>query len=47
MDVFQQLSAGNRLIGIISHVDRLGESIPQKIRVKNGEKGSSLSLELA
>ena len=47
LDVLNQLTEGNRLVGIISHVDKLDESIPQKIRVKHGEKGSSLSLELA
>ncbi len=47
LDVLGQLSAGERLVGIISHVDRLGESIPQKVRVKNGEGGSSLTLEPA
>ena len=47
LDVLNQLTEGNRLVGIISHVDKLDESIPQKIRVKNGERGSSLTLELA
>ena len=47
LDVLNQLSEGSRLVGIISHVDRLGESIPQKIRVKTGEHGSTLTLETA
>ena len=47
LDVLNQLSEGSRLVGIISHVDRLGESIPQKIRVKTGETGSTLKLETA
>ena len=47
LDVLNQLTEGDRLVGIISHVDKLDESIPQKIRVRRGEKGSSLSLELA
>ena len=47
LDVLGQLSEGSRLVGIISHVDRLGESIPQKIRVKTGEHGSTLTLETA
>jgi exonuclease SbcC len=47
LDVLNQLTEGNRLVGIISHVDKLGESIPQKIRVKNTDNGSTLSLELA
>ena len=46
LEVLNQLSEGKRLVGIISHVDKLDESIPQKIRVRSGEKGSSLSLEL-
>ena len=46
LDVLKQLTEGNRLVGIISHVDKLSESIPQKIRVRSGEKGSTLTLEL-
>lgn len=34
----------HHLVGIISHVGRLEESIPQKIIVHNGEKGSSLRI---
>lgn len=40
--VLNQLTQGNRLVGIISHVDKLSASIPQKIVVKSGPKGSSL-----
>ena len=40
LDVLRQLSDGDRLVGIISHVDKLDESIPQKIRVTRDEKGS-------
>ena len=47
LDVLGQLAGSDRLVGIISHVDRLDESIPQKIRVRAGKKGSTLSLELA
>ena len=46
LDVLNQLTEGKRLVGIISHVDKLSESIPQKIRVRSGEKGSTLSLEV-
>ena len=35
----------NHLVGIISHVSRLEESIPQKIVVTNGKKGSSVKME--
>jgi len=45
LEVLGQLTEGNRLIGIISHVDKLDESIAQKIRVKGSEKGSTLVLE--
>ena len=47
MDVLNQLSAGNRLVGIISHVDKLDESIPQKIRVFCDENGSHVRTELS
>ena len=47
LDVLNQLTEGKRLVGIISHVDKLDESIPQKVRVRRGERGSTLSLELA
>ena len=46
LQVLEALTEGDRLVGLISHVDRLGESIPQKIRVKNTPQGSVLSLEL-
>lgn len=45
--VLQQLTEGNRLVGIISHVDKLEESIPQKLRVRSTPAGSTLSLELS
>ena len=47
LDVLNQLSAGDRLVGIISHVDKLDESIPQKIRVTSDEKGSHARMELS
>jgi len=45
LNVLNQLTEGNCMVGIISHVSRLEESIPQKIRVKNSEQGSSLRYE--
>ena len=47
LEVLNQLSSGNRLVGIISHVDKLDESIPQKIRVTCDEKGSHVHQELS
>ena len=45
--VLNQLTEGNRLVGIISHVDKLEESIPQKLRVKRGSNGSTLVPEVS
>ena len=42
LEVLGQLSAGDRLVGIISHVDKLEESIPQKIRVTRDDTGSHI-----
>lgn len=42
--VLNRLTQGNRLVGIISHVARLEESIPQQIRVKSGKNGSSIEI---
>jgi len=47
LEALNALTEGERLVGIISHVDRLNESIPQKICVRSGEKGSSLALTFA
>ena len=46
LEVLGQLSAGDRLVGIISHVDKLDESIPQKLRVYCDETGSHVHPEL-
>ena len=45
LTVLDQLTEGDCLVGIISHVSKLEESIPQKIRVRNGRQGSSLQFE--
>ena len=47
INVLQQMTEGNRLVGIISHVDKLEESIPQKLRVTSTEHGSTIALELS
>ncbi len=45
VQVLESLSDGSHhLVGIISHVSRLEESIVQKIIVKNGSKGSTLQI---
>ena len=40
LEVLQGIQKGAGLVGIISHVDALAESIPGKIQVKKGKKGS-------
>ena len=44
LEVLNQLTEGDRLVGIISHVDKLNESIPQKILVTNTGSGSKAKL---
>lgn len=44
--VLQQLADGNRLVGVISHVDKLEESIPHKLRVTSGGRGRGSSIEM-
>lgn len=45
LEVLAELSAGNRLIGIISHVDELKEKIDRKIVITKTRRGSSLKME--
>ena len=45
--VLKQLTEGNRLVGVISHIDKLDESIQQKIRINSGAHGSTLELEFS
>ena len=45
IQVLDSLSQGNHLVGIVSHVSRLDESIPQKIVVHNGSSGSYIIYE--
>ena len=47
LEVLGQLAESNRLVGIISHVDKLEESIPQKLRVKKTARGSTIRFELS
>lgn len=46
MEVLNRLTEGSCLVGIISHVGRLEESIPQRIRVRSTPRGSRLEFEL-
>lgn len=40
------LTEGNRLVGVISHIHRLEESIPQKMKVIKGTNGSRIEIEV-
>jgi len=42
--VLNDLTRGERLVGIISHVDKLSASIPQKILVSHSASGSRLRI---
>lgn len=44
--VLQQLAAGQRLVGIISHVSELKEVIPRKIVVQGSEQGSHVKIQV-
>lgn len=44
IEVLDRLAGDSRQIGIISHVAKLEECIPQKILVRGGPKGSSLQI---
>lgn len=44
INMVAELSTGNRLVGIISHVDELKTAIDRKIMVKSGPQGSSLEV---
>lgn len=46
LGVLNSLTEGNRLVGVISHIHRLEESIPQKIKVTNGTDGSKIEIEV-
>ena len=47
LKVLDELTMGDRLVGIISHVEKLDESIPQKLRVVRDENGSHVLPELS
>jgi exonuclease SbcC len=46
MEILNNLSGANKLVGVISHREELMENISQQIRVKKTKEGSSFSVEL-
>ena len=45
MDALQSLQGGNRLVGIISHVETLAHYIPAKLIVTSSRQGSSAGFQ--
>ncbi len=45
MDALQNLQSGNRLVGIISHVESLAQHIPAKLAVTSSPQGSSAKFQ--
>ena len=46
LEVLQGIRRSHGVVGIISHVDRLAETIPTKIRIIKGSQGSRCEVEL-
>ncbi len=46
MDILLNMSAANKLIGLISHREELIANIPQQIRVKKTREGSTIEVDL-
>ncbi|SDJ69125.1 exonuclease SbcC [Actinopolyspora mzabensis] len=45
MDALDDLRAGGRMVGLVSHVDELRQRIPVRLRVRKSRGGSSLAIE--
>ncbi|PXY21184.1 AAA family ATPase [Prauserella muralis] len=45
MDVLDELRAGGRVVGLVSHVEELRQRIPVRLRVRKSRTGSTLELE--
>lgn len=46
LEVLRQLAGDSRQVGIISHVEKLEECIPQKILVRGGRNGSTIEMQI-
>ena len=44
MEILLALTEGNRLVGIISHVDELKEKIDKKLLIKRDKQGSNVEI---
>ncbi|ASU79860.1 exonuclease SbcC [Actinopolyspora erythraea] len=45
MDALDELRAGGRMVGLVSHVDELRQRVPIRLRVRKSRGGSSLAIE--
>ncbi|MBK1785661.1 AAA family ATPase [Prauserella cavernicola] len=45
MDVLDELRAGGRVVGLVSHVEELRQRIPTRLRVRKAREGSTIELE--
>jgi exonuclease SbcC len=44
MGVLDELRAGGRVVGIVSHVDEMRQRIPSRLHVVRGRTGSTLEM---
>ena len=47
MNILDELRAGGRVVGLVSHVEELRQRIPTRLRVRKSRSGSSLELQMA
>ncbi|AOS61676.1 AAA family ATPase [Actinoalloteichus hymeniacidonis] len=47
MDTLDELRAGGRVVGLVSHVEELRQRIPTRLRVRRSRTGSTLEMEMA
>jgi len=45
MDVLDELRAGGRVVGLVSHVEELRQRVPTRLRVRKARTGSTLELQ--
>jgi exonuclease SbcC len=45
MDTLDELRAGGRVVGLVSHVEEMKTRIPVRLRVRKGRTGSTITLE--
>ncbi|WP_236789264.1 AAA family ATPase [Amycolatopsis sp. GM8] len=46
MDILDELRAGGRVVGLVSHVEELRQRIPTRLRVRKARAGSTLEVQM-